>query len=252
MKFKRLIVCCLVAFTLGCFFSQSSYANEENFMTKEEFLQAQQEGWIDEDISYEELGTLNEEAEQSFLEENFTKIAEAENFTDFEDFTTDFQGAIPYAYITKFQPGDVFVMTSDASHGFTGHVAMALSNNKFISIHGYGTHVAIFNRKDFKDNYSERDKIVVYRSNNYYWGVDASRWAQNTYENHGSDFNYAITSDLKDIYNTYCAKIVYHSYRYGAGEHTVTSASKGIIHPYRLYAWVKVKYHADVDGSKIE
>lgn len=237
---KKLIKFFTIVFSIAILmhFSQNVYAEGVDSFSYDDYLKGISEGWIDKEISYDYLININKEAENFYLNDNFTKVCEAENFEDFSDFITY------RANISHFNPGDVFVMNSNASGGLSGHSAMALSNIEFVSIHGKGTKPVIMNRDEFINNYKYRD-ITVYRPNNYDWGASAAIWADSTYRNPGDKFTYKISLDLTDIYKTYCSKMVYHSYLYGNKNSVITSQPYGLIHPYLLKNWVKIYHHAE-------
>lgn len=107
-------------------------------------------------------------------------------------------------------------------------------------------------RAAFSKEYGGRD-IKVYRSNNYYWGVKAVAWAVNTYRDKLDKFNYKITMNLKDVYNTYCSKIVYQSYRNGVGNEAMRSPLTGNSSwfesfPYHLPYVIHIGEHGTYDG----
>jgi len=68
---------------------------------------------------------------------------------------------------------------------------------------------------------------------------DAANWARKNYR--GKNYSYEINTKLgqKDINPTYCSKIVWQAYRYGAGSSHATKPASNIIAPYSLNSYIK-------------
>lgn len=217
----------------------TSYASEQ--YTYEDYLRDKNDGYIAEDVTFEDLIGPDDMTFENMIEftesnPNFTKIYESDNM-DLE--SEDFR-----AVVTTLYPGDFFVMDSNASAGFSGHAVLVLSNNEFLNHTPKlpGGHPQTITREKFNRDYKGRN-IKVYRSNNYYWGVNASNWADRTYRN--SNATYQITNSLSDTSKTYCSKIVYQAYRYGAGKESINEMLFDIVRPYDLPKWIKAGHHGE-------
>lgn len=117
-----------------------SLAYEIDDFTYDDYLQGIEDGWISEDVSYDELIKINKESEDFFnsIENNpnFTEIYSTKSFDDFDDFivnTSNDNDISPFANVVRFNPGDVFIMNSSAVKGLSGHAVMAMSNESFIT-----------------------------------------------------------------------------------------------------------------------
>lgn len=193
----------------------TSYASER--YTYEDYLRDMNAGYISEDVTFDELRgpdniTFDQMAELIESNPNFTKIYESESM--------DLNSESFRAVVKNLYPGDFFVMDSNVSAGFSGHATLVLSNNVFLNHtpKGNNGHPDDITREEFNDNYKGRN-IKVFRSNNYDWGANAAKWADRTYTN--SNATYQITNSLSDTSKTYCSKIVYQAYRYGAGRESI-------------------------------
>lgn len=64
-------------------------------------------------------------------------------------------------------------------------------------------------------------------------------------DNMDSNAIYKITNDLSDTRKTYCSKIVYQAYRYGAGKESINEMLFDIVRPYDLPKCIKTRHHGE-------
>ncbi|HEY4601284.1 MAG TPA: hypothetical protein VIG73_08450 [Cerasibacillus sp.] len=113
-----------------------------------------------------------------------------------------------------YRPGDIFITKSTSSKGLTGHTGIAISSTTILHTSGrksspYPTTMSI--TKWFK----EYPKTKVVRPKSAALGKKAANMAKKYFKN--KKIPYLITSDPKNIKNTYCSEIVWYSY-YKAGK----------------------------------
>ncbi|MEF9992726.1 MAG: hypothetical protein RRZ84_07355 [Romboutsia sp.] len=218
-KIFGLILACIMM--LGSFGQGKSFAESGDQIPKDIILKDYNEGiengWIGEDVAYEEY-------ENSVVE----SIRLEKALSNSEDFIQ-----VPF---TTMSSGDIIMTNGTSSAGLTGHAAIAQHSSSIIHIEGVGKKASLITTNEFKKKYSNNGKnwIRVYRHKTSTAGRQASIWALNNYINN-SNHTYKITTDRKSTNETYCSKIVWQAYYYGAGSSSVASTSlTGIITPYGL------------------
>lgn len=243
----------------GMLFNINVFANENQGITYEEFKKAQDDGYIGEEITYEELNNfikssyqLEKQIENS---ENFYEIYDSSKDENFSIKRVDMGYSIPY-----LEPGDILITNGTTVPYLPGHAAIAVSSNAIVHIPGPGQTPEKVSRTLFKNMYIDRfsDWIKIYRPKNPEHGRKAGEWADNTYiYGSGKNAKYTITNDLYSIDETYCSKIVWQAYRFGANardtfEKTYSSQTGeyidnyeiryGLISPYALDSMIKSTY----------
>lgn len=239
MKLLKSLSVIILFFSIITFNIGASYASER--YTYEDYLLDRNEGYISEDITFDELKgpdnmTFDKMTELIEFNPNFTKIYESDNM--------DLNSESFRAIVKTLYPGDFFVMNSNASAGFSGHATLVISDIEFLNHvqSDFNGRPRFMTRDAFNRMYKGRD-IKVFRSNNYNWGTSAAEWADITYRN--SNATYQITNSLSDTSKTYCSKIVYQAYRYGAGKESINEMLFDIVRPYDLPKWIKAGHHGE-------
>ncbi len=128
---------------------------------------------------------------------------------------------------TYMYSGDIIITNSTIFDGIAGHAAIAISPSSILHIEGPGHLVSVISRSDFVDKYGNDGWIKIYRMNNKTIAGNAASWAQSTYRN--SNAKYVINKDLTSTDKTYCSKIVFQAYYYGAGSNTVHSSWSSVL-----------------------
>ena len=248
-QFKQKFIFTLLIILITCSIGTVVYASNEkelyeNEFTYEEYLRQVELGYIDPELSYQEIikansKTFNDLVEEMNSDPRFTLIYESSSF--------DMDSPEFRAIVNTLNPGDVFIMNSSASWGLSGHAAMALSNSEIINHAGPDTYTDILSRSDFNNLYRYRD-IKLYRSKNYYWGVNAAEWADAEYRNNPA--SYQLSANLASTRPTYCSKIVYQAYKYGAGEESLyLNSTFDLVGPYYLPEFVRIGLHGEYDAT---
>lgn len=216
----------------------------EQQFTYEQYLEQVELGYIDENVSYQALV----EANKMTFEDLVKSIENNPNFSlIYESSHLDLESEEFRAVVTRLNPGDVFIMNSTASWGLSGHAAMALSNDEIINIAGPSSKTEIVPRSTFNGYYTGRD-IELYRTNNYYWGTAAAEWADQEYRTNKAD--YELSMDAASTRPTYCSKLVFQAYKYGAGLDSIAiDAVSGLISPYALKNLIKIDKHGEYDPT---
>ncbi|WP_256326264.1 hypothetical protein [Staphylococcus sp. HMSC036D05] len=141
--------------------------------------------------------------------------------------------------------GDFFITNGTDSKGFTGHAAIYLGNGKIKEAPGFKRPVKVKRFYEWKKATLKKKKghpkhryIGVYRAPKKYRGK-AGRYAAS----HFSHVPYNITPNIYSKSPTYCSKLVWQSYYYGAGPSSVhlLSQPQFIIYPYSLNRYIKSK-----------
>ena len=141
--------------------------------------------------------------------------------------------------------GDFFITNNVSSKGFTGHAAIYTGKGKVKEAPGYGQPVRVKSFSDCKKSTLKKRKgspkhryIKVYRAPKKYRGK-----AGNYAKSHFNGVPYSITTNPYSKSVTYCSKLVWQSYYYGAGRLSVLPVvtSQFIIEPYSLNKYIPSK-----------
>lgn len=132
------------------------------------------------------------------------------------------------------QPGDVFVTNCAIANGMLGHASIAISHDKILHIGGFFEHPSVMSLAEWNKHYSSESGTwtKVYRSSNPERAVMAANWATKTYYN--SNAIYMPSDNVASTDWTYCSKLVWQAYYYGAYEHPSEKQHDGLILPYAL------------------
>lgn len=134
-----------------------------------------------------------------------------------------------YSTRKRYSPkrGDIYV-TNNASYaklGIPGHAAIYTGHGHIVEIRGFGHHPIRNSYKRFM--YNKRAKrydknwVKVYRPN----------------KTRRKSIKYSLNADINNTHRTYCSKLVWQSYYYGAGKRSVKST--GIYHYFSPYTFPK-------------
>ncbi|MFW3457648.1 hypothetical protein ACN9VA_03255 [Staphylococcus caprae] len=139
--------------------------------------------------------------------------------------------------------GDYFITNATSSKGLTGHTAIYYGNGRIKEATGNGKPVRTMGFKKWKNKTLKKRKghakhrfIKVYRAPKKYRGK-AARYARF----HFNHVPYKITPNPYSKSVTYCSKLVWQSYFYGAGIHSVKGMHGPIFYPYSLNKHIKSK-----------
>lgn len=108
--------------------------------------------------------------------------------------------------------GDILVSNSTSSAGIVGHAGIVTSHFTVASIAGYGYHPEEISISKWFKKYPN-EKVIRYSDSDA--AADAAEWAT-TYVKDHPDATYGLANKLKGMNETYCAKIVWQAYYYGA------------------------------------
>lgn len=121
--------------------------------------------------------------------------------------------------------GDILVTNNTILNGFTGHAAIVIGESHVAEIRGYG-HVLEKNTilKFFERNMEPGKGIKVIRYNDATKASQAAQWASRYVDNYSSTVTYELRSDLYNYTSqTYCSKLVWNAFYYGANVELKTS-----------------------------
>ncbi|MFR6909157.1 YiiX/YebB-like N1pC/P60 family cysteine hydrolase [Streptococcus pneumoniae] len=193
-------------------FSKNGHAQEQNV---NDYQTLQQEGILDNSIS--------EKQWNQHLQESKAGEQAIENEPDGTSTRSKFH----------LKSGDILISNATSSKGLTGHAAIAISGNKVLHIHSAGHHPAVHSLSWLKKRYAKKGKwLKIYRSKNSKAGAKAASWAKKNYV--GKKYKYGINMKLKSKNPTYCSKIIYQAYKYGASKKSIYDPGSHIIAPYAL------------------
>lgn len=232
----------------GILFNVNAFANENKGITYEEFKKAQDDGYIGKEITYEkwnEIIALNNQLEYALEKDgNFKKIYDSSEETEIYGI---YEKKLP-----KLQKGDVLVTNGTSSFGLTGHTGIAIGEDSILHIRGVDELVEVQDRDGFFHDYVKDfyKWIKVYRPDNSRFGEMASDWAEKTYKN--SNSKYKITTDINSTNETYCSKIVFQAYKFGANigafsiwGQNVYNQNELVVLPYKIKDLLKVYFLDD-------
>ncbi|MBH0333661.1 hypothetical protein ABH14_28690 [Brevibacillus brevis] len=114
---------------------------------------------------------------------------------------------------TKAKPGDMLVSNATSSKGLTGHAAIVTDNLTVVHIGGVGQHPEEISLSKFFKRYDNSVKVIRYTSSRD--AKKAGEWAR-TYAEEYSDADYDLAVKLSGFTRTYCSKLVWQAYYYGA------------------------------------
>lgn len=157
---------------------------------------------------------------------------------DTVDAQTSVTAEVSQQYV--MQPGDVFVTDCAIARGIVGHAAIAISNDEILHIGGYGHKPSVMSLAEWNEQYSSEPGTCtrVYRLSDTAMANAAANWAAKTYV--GSDAEYWIPipllqeDDSASTRQTYCSKLVWQAFYYGAYRHPSEDKHDGLIRPYDL------------------
>ena len=141
--------------------------------------------------------------------------------------------------------GDFFITNNVSSKGLTGHAAIYIGKGYIKEARGYGKSTRTKSFKKWKHSTLRKHKggpkqryIVVYRTSKKFRGK-AGSYAKS----HFNGVPYSITPNPYSKGTTYCSKLVWQSYYYGAGLYSVSpiSSPQFIIYPYSLNQYIPSK-----------
>ena len=246
----------------GMLFNINVFANENQGITYEEFKKAQNNGYIGKEITYEEFNNfikLSYQLEQQMENsEHFDKIYDSSDNKNFYSKNT------PVGSIPLLEKGDILITNGTSIPYLPGHAAIAVSSTAIVHIPGIGQKPEKVSRYVFKNEYINNftNWIKIYRPKNSEYGRKAGEWADKTYiYGSGKNATYSLTSDLYSIDKTYCSKIVWQAYRFGANARDAFEITYypevnedinnhdlkiGLISPYALDDMIKTTYEYKV------
>ncbi|MED1788094.1 YiiX/YebB-like N1pC/P60 family cysteine hydrolase [Brevibacillus laterosporus] len=124
----------------------------------------------------------------------------------------------------EIKPGDILITNNTISKGLTGHAAIVVDTENVVIL-GPG-----FNpeknpiKRFFRKNVSKKYGTKVVRYNRTKIRNKAADWAE-WYVNKYDDAEYAISDLYNYKYKTYCSKIVWNAYYFGADVRLKTSTT---------------------------
>ena len=266
-QIKSLFMALTIMLSTLLMFNNSVYAGENNGISYEEFKQAQDDGYIGKEITYEDWNEIiklnNQLEEQLENNDNFIKIYDTS-----EDINSNYQQS-RINYIPLLQKGDILITNGTSSYGITGHAGIAVGNDLILHSPGKNEKETIHtdNREEFYDRYitkpDHKSWIKIYRPKNSTYGTKAANWAYNKYYGN-KNVRYEINSNLLSFDTIYCSKLVWQAYRYGAsdrnafndyhymdGIYPISSnyydLTSRIVTPYELDTMIKSTYEYNID-----
>lgn len=187
--------------------------------------------WIEEGVISSDI-TLQEWIE--------AKKAEAEGLKWIEEEAQEFelsQTTNPFSILSyaEIKIGDIIVTNGTSALGLTGHAGIAISSTEILSIEGSNHYPRTMTVAQWKARYHDRSGrwSRVYRVKEPIDRTSSAAWAKINYNNK-TNISYAITTNISSKNPTYCSKIVWQVYRYGASSSTINTPTGNIVLPYSL------------------
>jgi len=214
-----IMLCMVMVLIVPLTVSFASENQDDSTFTREDFAKLQEQDAVGEDVTYEDLLKINEDAKK--LEETLSNDPTVTKLN---------------VYASSFTPraGDILISTRTSSAGLTGHAAIATSSTQVLHIAGFNKPVTTPSYSTFANDWGGNGQLSVYRLNSSTAASKAATWAVNKYK--GSSAVYKITTNLTTTHETYCSKIVFQAYYYGVGRSVVNDkfTLTGIVAPYTL------------------
>ena len=199
-------------------------ATEENDASTTSYEQMKKEGKLDPDTTKEQYSELQTQLQQDKIEEK--KEVSSDEFQNDTSTRAKF----------KLKPGDILVTNASGSNnnGLTGHAAIAKNSKSVVEMPGYGKHIRTIKFSKFRHNHKtgKGKYIKVYRVSSKK-GKKAAKWAAKQSKN--KKLKYSLGMNILNKHYSYCSKLVWQAYYYGAGKNTVRSKrSQQWVTPYKL------------------
>ncbi|MGC7602360.1 YiiX/YebB-like N1pC/P60 family cysteine hydrolase [Staphylococcus epidermidis] len=242
---KKLIIGLLCTTVCGTVLTTGSFNAQAESSTHSESLKELQDGGVvSKSITEQEWKQMKaqerkEKAEFEITGEQEWKEQQKQDQMDQEDRKKK----------KKFhlKKGDYFITNNVSAKCFTGHSAIYLGKvngkGRVKEAPGYGKPVRVKSFHDWKQNTLKKRKgspkhrfIKVYRASKKYRGK-AGSYARS----HFNGVPYSITANPYSKSVTYCSKLVWQSYYYGAGIYSVKGTPGPIFYPYSLNKHIKSK-----------
>lgn len=269
MKMIRKLLLILLSVVFITSFSNKTLANEnlsDEILIKE-FIEEQNDG-----VEYfYETGQIKEIKEYRTLEEIFEDFKDLNpevfgTFEEYKEFTLEsmkakheIEATIPeqdsltlYSSINKnnVYTGDIVVTNSSFSYGITGHAGFVIDNNTVLTadsdmghpyVENFGNWISKARRKGaWIQIIRPKDKALSTHRH------IAKTWALNNYTTTKSgrpvgrtDISYWISLNLPSTDPTYCSKIPFQAYKFGAKIGHDLPSKNTIILPYKLKDYFK-------------
>ncbi|WP_242066096.1 YiiX/YebB-like N1pC/P60 family cysteine hydrolase [Brevibacillus laterosporus] len=125
----------------------------------------------------------------------------------------------------EIKPGDILITSNTISKGLTGHAAIVVDTENVVEILGTGYNPEKNSIKSFfRKNVGKKYGTKVVRHNRTKIRNQAADWAD-WYVRKYSDVEYSISDLYNYKYKTYCSKIVWNAYYFGADVRLNTSTT---------------------------
>ncbi len=204
--------CFLVFLSVLFVFSVSFTAySAENFSDDYiEYLELIEKGVLGEDVTYSQWHEMIESSKMNIdaiNESNFFKLIYAGTARGLNNIT--------------LEAGDV-ILTNDpstASGGTVGHAGIVVGTNNVLHIEGTGFTPSYISFNAWLNKYND-GYTYIYRCNDFSAGVRAAAWGISNYGATDAPYHnasYSINHDIMSFNPTYCSKIVWQCYYFGAG-----------------------------------
>jgi len=185
-------------------------------ITDEEFQEFKSKGYYGEDVTLEMLNQPYERKSLLLLEEKSQEIT----INSLDNYTP--------------KAGDILITNDTSYGGITGHTGIVTSSGKIL--HYPNPNVGIKHETLAQWN-ARYDKTNVWRVSSSIIANKAASWAYLNYYATNSDAEYQINTDLYSKDPTYCSKLVWQAYYYGAGSSVIDAPLTKIVRPYDLPAY---------------
>lgn len=202
----RKTLCFLISITILLSFSISVSATSNDEYHR--YLEYVEQGILGEDITFTYWKQIRDRS-QAF----------ANALRSSSEFTLVYDSKSPNAAYSTYsmEAGDIFITNGGIIAEIVGHSGIAISSSKILHIAGIGSNPSKMTLSEWNAEYTQEDEnswTEIYRPSDSTVGAKAAKWAKDTYE--GSNAVYRISTDPTTTYETYCSKLVWQAYYYGA------------------------------------
>lgn len=207
-----------------CFvFTPAANAISSGLTDYQKYQELVEDGIIGNDVSYEMWCEVTERSM-----ENMQQLVSSGQFE------LVYSGPAFAASHLSLQAGDIVLTDrhNTSAWGIVGHAGIAVSSNSILHIAGASATAATYSEWARWISDFGLAHIQVYRCNSASRGNAAAQWAIDNY--YDKTVTYQINTDLFSTSTTYCSKIVWQAYYFGAGSSSVDMPILNLVMPYDL------------------
>lgn len=207
-----------------CFvFTPAANAISSGLTDYQKYQELVEDGIIGNDVSYEMWCEVTERSM-----ENMQQLVSSGQFE------LVYSGPTYAAANITLYSGDIVLThsSSTAGNGIIGHAGIAITSDDVLHIRDHNsTNIETSSWSSWINDYG-LTQTQVFRCSDVSRRANAATWAVNNYKD--KTVTYQINTDLYSTSTTYCSKIVWQAYYFGAGSYSTDWPMLNLVMPYDL------------------